>query len=333
MPRRIRRNLSLTVKGTNPFKSRRDKEINTAEVNFNSFNQRASGKKEKQKEEATVKHKSSPKLPTLTKPRTLSQEDSKDIQNLFQVRYFDGPFHEVRKSKNSSHRSEASKTSRDTSSSIQVNHDDRVKKTDHRFKNKRSVRPLLQATVRRSLRVNLRGKDGLKSQEIQLHCTPNNKDIYPPCFQNDSRVENILFKISSLKTSDEDTQPIFHLPRVNKTDTPSGNLKDDSVFSVFNLKGIKSSPIYSRFRNSWVPHRDKYYMNNSAFFQALSQQPAVLLRQPSPVAGVQMTLKDHEDSVLAAIQAVRETNIKTPTAETKLTQQRKKLVVTLPQIC
>lgn len=59
----------------------------------------------------------------------------------------------------------------------------------------------------------------------------------------------------------------------------------------------------------------------------------MLLRQPSPVAGIKITLKEHEDSVIAAIQAVQQTNTKTSTAETKLTQQGRKLVVTLPPLC
>ena len=335
MPRRVRSNLSLTVTGTNPFKSTIEKETKSADETFDSFYQRASGEKEEPKAEAKVKLKSNPILPTITKPRRFYKEDSKDCQDLFQVRYYDCPFQGARKSRNSSHRSGDSKTSRHTSSSDQVNHHDGdgLPRFYQSF-----VRPLLQATVLEGQRVNLRGKDELDGQETQPpHCPPHNKEIYTPCPQNDSRceifVESIQSKISSLKSSDEEMQPIFHLPRVNKYDTSPGNIKTNSVFSVFHLKGFKSTPIYSRSRDSWVPHRDKYYMNNSAFFQALFQQPLVLLRQPSPVAGIKMTLKEHEDSVIAAIQAVQQTNTKTSTAETKLTQQGRKLVVTLPPLC
>ena len=335
MPRRVRSNLSLTVTGTNPFKSTIEKETKSADETLNSFYQQASGEKEEPKAEAKVKLKSNPILPTITKPRRFCKEDSKDCQDLFQVRYYDCPFQGARKSRNSSHRSGDSKTSRHTSSSDQVNHHDGdgLPRFYQSF-----VRPLLQATVLEGQRVNLRRKDELDGQETQPpHRPPHNKEIYTPCPQNDSRceifVESIQSKISSLKSSDEEMQPIFHLPRVNKCDTSPGNIKTDSVFSVFHLKGFKSTPIYSRSRDSWVPHRDKYYMNNSAFFQALFQQPLVLLRQPSPVAGIKMTLKEHEDSVIAAIQAVQQTNTKTSTAETKLTQQGRKLVVTLPPLC
>jgi len=49
-------------------------------------------------------------------------------------------------------------------------------------------------------------------------------------------------------------------------------------------------------------------------FKAIAQ-PTVFLRQPSPVAGVKMTLKEHEDLLAAAIQAVEETNVTSPTVD------------------
>ena len=347
MPRAVVSDISLAITGTKSFSFKREKEINSAQVTSNSLHQQVS--EEEATTEAQVTRKSSLKLPALTKPRRLSKEDKDDLQVLLQIRCFDCPLQiqalepGTRKSSKSSHcsddsqSSDDSQTSKDSSLSTKVNHRENVRERHSGFKDESFLLPLPPSTVLEGQRVNLREKYGLNSQGKQTYCQPSKTENNLVC-QNDSssdnnHIENITSKIISFKRRKEDTRPVFHLPKVDNYDITPGNLTNDKAFSVFNLNGVKSSPIYSSFRGSWVPHRDKPFMNNSAFFEAFLQQPAVLLRQPSPIAGVKMTLKEHEDSLVAAIQVVKETNVETSTVDPVLTQKVKKIVVRLPPIC
>lgn len=119
----------------------------------------------------------------------------------------------------------------------------------------------------------------------------------------------------------------MHLPKVDKYDIIPKNIIDVKICSVFQVNGFKSSLIYSGYKDSWVPNRDRNFMKNSAFFKALMEKPAVLLKQPSSLA---------EDSLAAAIQSVDQTNVSSvdfPCVDTKVTRQEKKLVIRLPPIC
>lgn len=102
------------------------------------------------------------------------------------------------------------------------------------------------------------------------------------------------------------------------------NIIDVKVCSVFKVNDLKSSLIYSGYKDSWVPHRDKNFMKNSLFFKALMRQPTMLLKQSSILA---------EESLAAAIQTVEETNARLPPIDTEVIRQEKKLVVRLPPIC
>lgn len=64
-------------------------------------------------------------------------------------------------------------------------------------------------------------------------------------------------------------------------------------------------------------------------------QPSVLLRQPSPVAGVKIDLRAHkEGSLVGAIHAAKETvDVVSPSVDAEVTKKVEKIVVRLPPIC
>ncbi|KAL9981222.1 hypothetical protein ACROYT_G009896 [Oculina patagonica] len=197
-----------------------------------------------------------------------------------------------------------------------------------------SVASLPSTTVLEGQRVSLREKNGLDNERKQRPCQPRDKGN-KPLFQNDPRpnyrLENMIRStIVSLKGRKQDTHPLFHLPKVDKYDIISENVQNGSVFR---LNDLKSSSVYSGHKDSWIPHRDRYFMNNSEFFKAL-MQPSVLLRQPSPVAGVKINLREHEeDSLVAAIQVAKETDEYPPSLDTEVIKKVEKIVIRLPPIC
>lgn len=137
----------------------------------------------------------------------------------------------------------------------------------------------------------------------------------------------------SFKFGKHDGRPVFHQSKADEYNiTPGGNHTSGKVCRVFRLNDLKTSLIYSGYKDSWVPSRDKYFTTCSVF-KAIMQQPTVFLRQPSPVAGVKMTLQEHGDSLAAAIHAVEETNVPSPPADDELTQNVMKFVIRLPPIC
>ena len=189
-------------------------------------------------------------------------------------------------------------------------------------------------------RVNLREKIGLNKQQKQIRRRTANK----LCNQTESTTEtfdteNMPMKTrktspstASFKTGKQSARPVFHLPKADKYDITPRNIINTKVCSVFNVDDVKSSSLFHPgYKNTWIHSRDSYVIKNSVF-KAITQ-PTVCLRQPSPVAGVKMTLKEHEGSFAAAIQAVEETNVTSPTVDVEVRPQVKKFVVRLPPIC
>ncbi|CAH3120105.1 unnamed protein product, partial [Porites lobata] len=83
----------------------------------------------------------------------------------------------------------------------------------------------------------------------------------------------------------------------------------------------------SSYKDSWIPRKDSSFIRNSTF-KAIIQQPVVFLRQPSPVAGVKMTLlKEHEATIAAAIQTVKKRNVQTPSVDAEVSPHIKKIYV------
>ena len=201
----------------------------------------------------------------------------------------------------------------------------------------------ISGSILEGQRVNLREKMGLNKQQKQIRCRMPRK-ANKLCNQTESNAEtfgtkNILMKTRrtrpstvSLKTVKQVARPVFHLPKADKYDITPRNIINTTICSVFKVDDLKSSSLfYSSYKNTWTPRRDSYVLKNSVF-NAIAQ-PTVFLRQPSPVAGVKMTLKEHEGSLAAAIQTVEETNVASQSADVEVSRQVKKFVVRLPPIC
>lgn len=201
----------------------------------------------------------------------------------------------------------------------------------------------LSGSILEGQRVNLREKLRLNKQRKQVRCRmtgkanklSNHSDSTAETFDT----ENILMKTRktgpntvSLKTGKQGARPVFHLPKADKYDITPRNITNSKDCSVFKVSDLKSSSLLcSSYKNTWITRRDSYVIKNSVF-KAIAQ-PTVFLRQPSPVAGVKMILKEHEDSLAAAIQAVEETNVTSPTVDAEVSRQVKKFVIRLPPIC
>lgn len=141
--------------------------------------------------------------------------------------------------------------------------------------------------------------------------------------------------MASAKTGKQVTRTVFYLPKADKYDsTPDGKYTSSKVCRAIKVEDLKASLIRSDRKDSWVPSVDKQLMKFSVF-KAIMQQPTVFLRQPSPVKGKKMPLLDQEASLVAAIQAVKETNEPaSPVPDvTELTKQLRHFVIKLPPIC
>ena len=201
----------------------------------------------------------------------------------------------------------------------------------------------ISGSILEGQRVNLKEKMGVNKQQQQVRRMPRKANKL--CKQSESTVEtfdteNILMKkrktnssTVSLKTGKQGARRVFHLPKADKYDiTPRNIISNTKVCSVFNVDDLKSSLFHSGYKNTWIPSRPDSYVIKNSVFKAVAQ-PTVFLRQPSPVAGVKMTLKEHEDSLAAAIQAVEETNVTSPTVDAEVSRKVKKFVIRLPPIC
>ena len=357
MPRTVCSNFYIA--GTRLFDSgikrsgKEDEEKIQAEVTFNYD-------REMTADETSTPAQDRPKLklPLLPASKEVSKEDENDLKALLRVRRFDLPLqnHGLVPECNESSEKLTSQSSSSEDSENLSNQDGKESygrgKSHSRkdnFRDKSISLPLLSfSTVLKGQRVNLRGKEGSNDQGKRDKTT----SVQSFSTQTDSKSQESSAglektkttkmklnhptrgKMLSLKHGKSHERPVFHLPKADKYDiSPDGTNAVDKICRVFKLNDLKTSLIYSGHKNSWVPSRDKYLTKYSAF-KAILQQPTFYLRQPSPVAGVKMTLQEqHEDSFAAAIQAVEKTNIPSPLVDAELTPRKKTFVIKLPPIC
>lgn len=335
--------LGISVTGISPFSEQRrtemERENSVAQLTLNLHEVAAN-------EKSGIDEVNGDKLPVVTRCASLTSEENSDLEVLLRVRCFDFPL-QVRglmpdgnKSNNTSSRSmeRFDANSRETIATQErvvcdqngeTNRDDEANNLEDKDPD---VSPLSSLTVLEGQRVNLREKDELKAQKKQLRRQPTetgNKLSYQTESLNNSSEarRNSLPKLISSKPKKQDTRPVLHLPKVDKYEIIPKNIIDVKVCSVFQVNDFKSSLIYSGYKDSWVPNRDRNFMKNSAFFKALMEKPAVFLKQPSSLA---------EESLAAAIQTVEKTNVSnvdSPCVDAELTRQEKKLVIRLPPIC
>ena len=309
------------------------------------------------------------KLPDLPRPRRVNKEENDSLQVLLRgIQCFDFSLHELATewSEKSTKKSSPSFTRRSevVSNILEIKQEGIPFVSDlnlennskgelesaraESLKDKSSVSVPLSGSILEGQRVNLREKVGLsKASRKQPHCQMAGKRSKPSNRRNSKsegpEIENIFMEAVetrrtscntvSLKTGKQGARTVFHLPKADKYDITPRNIINSKVCSVFKMNDLRSpSLFYSGYKNTWIPHRDSYIIKNSVF-KAIAQQPTVFLRQPSPVAGVKMTLKEHEDSFAAAIQAVEETNVRTPSVDAEVSRQVKKFVIRLPPIC
>lgn len=306
------------------------------------------------------------KLPVLPRTRRVNNEENNNLQVLLRgIQCFDFSLHKLTAWSDSSIKKSPSSCTRrpEVTSNIPEITEERIPfVSDQNLENNsegetepkreslkhksQNVLPL-SGSILEGQRVNLREKVGLSKQRKQVHCqmTEKRTKLSNRSYSTyeGSDIENILMEsietrrtssnTVSLKTGKQGARPVFHLPKADKYDITPRNIINSKVCSVFKMNDLRSpSFYYSGYKNTWIPRRDSYVIKNSVF-KAIAQQPTVFLRQPSPVAGVKMTLKEHEDSFAAAIQAVEETNARSPSVDAEVSRQVKKFVIRLPPIC
>ena len=294
------------------------------------------------------------RLPLLPTSKELSKEEENDLKALLRVRRFDLPL------QNRGLVPEWNEPSEKTSSQCSSFQDfENLGEQDgkeshgrgrvHSRKDNDFILPLFPfSTVLKGQIVNLRGKQRSNDQRKRDKTTSaksfsNQTDSKSQ--QSSAGLENtktskkklkhpMRGNMISIKHGKSQERPVFHLPKADKYDiSPDGTHTGGKVCRVFRLNDLKTSLIYSGHKDSWVPSRDKYLTKYSVF-EAILQQPTFYLRQPSPVAGVKMTLQEqHEDSLAAAIQAVEEINVPSPLPDVELTPRVKTFVIKLPPIC
>lgn len=133
------------------------------------------------------------------------------------------------------------------------------------------------------------------------------------------------------------SRPVLHLPTADKYDiTRPRNIVKGKVGSVL-IERRKSG---SRLdKEKFSPPSENVIIKNSVF-KTILQRRAVLLRQPSPLAGVNFKVKLRQQEAESfflrdTIQAVEETNaLPAPVpVEVEVPRPVKKLVIRLPPIC
>lgn len=219
-------------------------------------------------------------------------------------------------------------------------------------KEKDNFLPLV-CSILEGQRLKIRQKEGFQAKRSkQLKCKSTEKEKKPPCqagsTSEDSDIESVLKRSTPtdsetfsssipgvtehVKPSKGNARPVFHLPRADKYDITPRNIINSKTCAVFK-ESHKQSLFKSSYKDSWIPRKDSSFIRNSAF-KAIIQQPVVFLRQPSPVAGVKMTLlKEHEATIAAAIQTVKKRNVQTPSVDAEVSPHIKKFVIRLPPIC
>jgi len=331
--------LGMSVTGISPFSEQRttemDRENSLAQVPFNPDEVATNEKSE-------IDEVNDVKLPVVTRCASLNSEESSELEVLLRVRCFDFPLQvrglmpEGNKSNNTSSRemdrfdATQERVVCDENGETNGEDEDEANSFEDTSLN---VSPLSSLTVLEGQRVNLKEKDELKVQKKQLRRQPTETGSRL-LYQAESSLNNprearrnSLPKLISSNPKKQDTRPVLHLPRVVKYDIIPKNIIDVKVCSVFQVNDFKSSLIYSGYKDSWVPNRDRNFRKNSAFFKALMEKPAVFLKQPYSLA---------EKSLAAAIQTVEKTNVSkvdSSCVDAVLAHQEKKLVIRLPPIC
>ena len=336
--------LGISVTGTSPFGEQRkvemERENSSSKITLNTDEVPGN-------EESAIDGVNGVQLPVFTRSASLTSEENSDLEVLLRVRCFDFPL-QVRglmpdgnESNNtpSSSMERFGANSRETivtqdrvvcDQNGETNGDDET--YDSLEDKNPNVSPLSSLTVLEGQRVNLREKEELKVQKKQLRRQPTEAGI-KLSYQTESSLNNSreprrnsLPKLISSKPKKQDTQPVMHLPKVEKYDIIPKNIIDVKVCSVFRqVNDFKSSLVYSGYKDSWVPNRDRNFMKNSSFFKALIEKPAVFLtKHPSSLA---------EETLAAAIQTVKETNVGSPCVDAEVTRRERKLVIRLPPIC
>ena len=369
MQQRVSTGLHISITTTSPFSPRRAEKVEekrSTQLVLSQDVHAETSRNELSTEAKTVEdceiHRL--KLPILSRTRRVNNEENSNLQVLLRgVQCFDFSLHELTTewgdTCSSTKKSPSSYTRPEVTSNIleitqeripfvsdqnlENNSEGELESARESFKDKgQSVLPL-SGSILEGQRVNLREKVGLSKHRKQVHCqmtekrTKLSKRRYSTSEGSD--IENILTESMeirrtssntvSLKTGKQGARPVFHLPKADKYDITPRNIINSKVCSVFKMNDLRSpSLFYSGYKNTWIPRRDSYVIKNSVF-KAIAQQPTVFLRQPSPVAGVKMTLKEHEDSLAEAIQAVEETNARPPSVDAEV----KKFVIRLPPIC
>lgn len=322
------------------------------------------------KTKAQLHENSSIKLPVLTRSRKTNKEENKNLQVLLRgIQCFNLTYqnllppemlHKPSQTESSGIRDSYACVSADSRDITQENgpicdqsREESVPIDKDVEKEKDSFLPLV-CSILEGQRLKIRQKEGFQAKRSkQFKCKSTEKEKKPPCQAGstweDSDIESVLRKSTPtdsetfsssfpavtehVKPSKGNARPVFHLPRADKYDITPRNIINSKTCAVFKESRHKQSLFKSSYKDSWIPRRDSSFIRNSAF-KAIIQQPVVFPRQPSPVAGVKMTLlKEHEATIAAAIQTVKKTNVQTPSVDAEVSPHIKKFVIRLPPIC
>ena len=357
MPRNISCVLDISVTATSPFSPRRQGEKCLAQETLKLEVSVSDETSTQTKVKCPVENPTI-KLPVLTKPRRMNIEENQNLQVLLHAKQcFDFSLQQLRSKLNTS-RKTASPGSRDldipkdgreiTQKDVPFvydqSHEENIEGAKDNDREKDNVLPHF-TSILEGQRLNIQEKEGLNPmRDRQVRCRPterrNKLSYQPDSTSEDTDIENVLTKSTetqrkncyaiSSKPCKQVSRAVFHLPKADKYDLTPRNIINRKVCSEFK---VESALFKSNHKDNWNPRRDSYNIRNSVF-KTIIQQPAVFLRQPSPVAGVKMTLKEQEDSLAAAIKVVEDTNVRPPASvDTEMTRQIKKFVVRLPPIC
>lgn len=286
--------------------------------------------------EVTKVYKHQTKLPALdTSRRTRHKIDNTALEVLLRIRRF----HLNSACNTSAKTSTSSKSSYSFESSNEQDSTEysRSGKWEQKgiVKYKNVPLPILPfPTVLKGQRLSVRGEESHEERRGQSKTKPATRiDKNRVRFEKETKLKTKTKGHTVPKDKDHE-RPVLYLPKVDKYDvTPHESFFTGKVCRVFKLNDLKTSLIYSRQRDSWVPARDKYLTNHSVF-KAITQQPVVYLRYPSPVAGVKMTLKEQGAvSYAALIREVEKTNVPLPSDDEGFSPEPKKFVVKLPPLC
>ena len=329
----------MSVTGTNLFRLREtDRDAGSTQESRNSC-QQVSGNEDSA--HLDIKEKNKIRLPALAKTKRLNHEEKNGLQALLRIRCYDFSLQVQGLKPEAKNTSKHSSFSSD-SQSIEESSDQSQKETKNDCKEAdKDMSSLSSSTVLEGQRVDLKEKIGLNNIERKrIHCQPTDKGKELFCLNNlrseNYRLENMIRStIVSIQHKKQVERPVFHLPKVDRYDITPGHIKICKICSVFKLNDAEAPSTYTGLKDGWVPLRDRYFMNNYEFFKSLYVPPSLSIRQPSPVAGVKIHLREHEErSIEAVTHTVKETvDVIPPSVDTVVTKKVEKIVIRLPPIC